>query len=250
VAATAASTLTIRNIGIENTRFGLFSQSPAIDVDHCRFYENTTALHISDCVSAALSRNVFAHNTYALVTQSNIPSNINIDFSVFALIILISLPSFPQKKSPSFEEVLSLSSVSSPRISPDGKHVVFQKSAVDWKNNRYDTELWISRDGIEPIQLTNNRDGSSSGARWTPDGRWISFISDRSGENQVWIIRFDGGEPFQVTRCLIGGLYQFHQLHRVYIAMNVLCMFLHGPNIMKLPDRVLLRAWRSGGLPP
>jgi len=120
-------------------------------------------------------------------------------FSVFALIILISLPSFPQKKSPSFEEVLSLSSVSSPRISPDGKHVVFQKSAVDWKNNRYDTELWISRDGIEPIQLTNNRDGSSSGARWTPDGRWISFISDRSGENQVWIIRFDGGEPFQVT---------------------------------------------------
>ena len=120
-------------------------------------------------------------------------------FLVLVLIIAGISPSFPQKKSPSFEEVLSLRSVSYPQISPDGRHVVFQKSAVDWKNNRYDRELWISRDGAKPIQLTNNGDGSSSGAQWTPDGRWISFTSDRSEKNQVWIIRPDGGESFQVT---------------------------------------------------
>ena len=118
---------------------------------------------------------------------------------VLALIIAGVLPSFPQKRSPSFEEVLSLSNVGNPRISPDGRHVVFQKSNVDWKNNRYDTELWISRDGAESIQLTNNTDGSSSGPRWTPDGRWISFTSDLSGKSQIWIIRPDGGESFQVS---------------------------------------------------
>ncbi len=118
---------------------------------------------------------------------------------VLALIVAGVLPSFPQKRSPSFEEVLSLSNVSNPRISPDGRHVVFQKSNVDWKNNRYDTELWISRDGAESIQLTNNTDGSSSGPRWTPDGRWISFTSDLSGKSQIWIIRPDGGESFQVS---------------------------------------------------
>ena len=120
-------------------------------------------------------------------------------YLVLALMIAGILPSFSQKRSPSFEEVLSINSVDSPQISPDGRHVVFQKSAVDWKNNRYDTELWISRDGAEPIQLTNNMDGSSSNPKWSPDGRWISFTSDRSGETQVWIIRPDGGEPFQVS---------------------------------------------------
>lgn len=120
-------------------------------------------------------------------------------YLVLALIIAGVSTSFSQEKSPSFEEVLSLSSVGAPQISPDGLHVVYQKSAVDWKNNKYDTELWISRDGAEPIQLTNNIDGSSQSPRWTPDGRWISFTSNRSGENQVWIIRPDGGEPFQVS---------------------------------------------------
>ena len=118
---------------------------------------------------------------------------------VIVLITGIILPLCAQKTAPSFEEMLSIRGVSNPQISPDGKHVVFQKGATDWKNNRYDTELWISRNGEKPIQLTNNPDGSSYGPQWTPDGKWISYNSSRSGKNQVWVIRPDGGEPFQVT---------------------------------------------------
>ena len=114
---------------------------------------------------------------------------------VLSLILAGALPLYSQPIAPSFEEVLSLSGVGSPQISPDGRHVVFTKSAVDWKENSYDTELWISRDGGEAIQLTNHPDGSSHSPSWTPDGRWISFVSNRSDENQVWMIRPDGGEP-------------------------------------------------------
>lgn len=118
---------------------------------------------------------------------------------VFALLLATALPGFTQDHEPSFEEVLSLTSVGNPKISPDGRHVVFQQSSVDWKENRYDTELWISRDGAEAIQLTNNIDGSSYNPEWTPDGKWISFNSDRTGKSQIWMIRPDGGEPFQLS---------------------------------------------------
>ena len=78
------------------------------------------------------------------------------------------------QKSPSFEEVMSLQSVSNPQISPDGKQVVFSKNMVDWKENRYDSELWISKDVETPFQLTNNLKSSYS-PQWSPDGKQIVF---------------------------------------------------------------------------
>jgi Tol biopolymer transport system component len=36
--------------------------------------------------------------------------------------------------------------------------------------------------------------------RWSPDGKWIAFFSNRSGLNQIWKIRPDGSDLQQVTR--------------------------------------------------
>ncbi|RXG15972.1 dipeptidyl aminopeptidase/acylaminoacyl peptidase [Leeuwenhoekiella aestuarii] len=103
-----------------------------------------------------------------------------------------------QLKNPSFEEVLSLKAASNAVISPDGKNVVFQLQNVDWNENRYDTELWISKNGNPPFQLTNTKE-SSSNPKWSPDGEWIAFLSTRGENNQIHAIRLAGGESFQVT---------------------------------------------------
>ncbi len=102
-------------------------------------------------------------------------------------------------KNPSFEEVISLQSVSNAKISPDGKNVLFERQSVDWKENRYDGELWISKNGDTPIQLTNNTEGSSRNAKWSPSGEWIAFLSKRGENTQIHAIRLAGGEAFQVT---------------------------------------------------
>ncbi len=104
------------------------------------------------------------------------------------------------RKVPSFEEVLSLKGAGMPFISPDGKHVVFTVSQTDWDKNRTDTEIWISKNGGTPFQLTNNPEGSSSGPQWSPDSKWIAFTSERGNKNQIHVIRADGGEAFPVTR--------------------------------------------------
>ena len=100
---------------------------------------------------------------------------------------------------PSFESVLSLKSARGPILSPDGKHLIFSKRSTDWKNNRYDNELWLSKNGGPPFQLTRTQKGSSFGAEWSPDNQWIAFLSDRGNKNQIYVLRVEGGEAFPVT---------------------------------------------------
>lgn len=115
-----------------------------------------------------------------------------------AYFVNITVAQTPKK--PSFEDVISLKSVSNVVISPNGKHVVFSKQTVDWKENRYDRELWISKDGESPFQITNNLKNSSRNPKWSPDGKWIAFLSNRGGKTQIHAIRAAGGESFQVTK--------------------------------------------------
>ncbi|MFO7866155.1 MAG: S9 family peptidase [Candidatus Aminicenantes bacterium] len=100
---------------------------------------------------------------------------------------------------PSFKDVLSLKSAGSPVISPDGKHVLFTVRRADWENNRYDSEIWLSRNGEEPFQLTRTQGGSSGSPSWSPDGKWIAFTASRDEKQQVYLINPRGGEAFKLT---------------------------------------------------
>ena len=47
--------------------------------------------------------------------------------------------------------------------------------------------------------LTNSSNAHDKWARWSPDGKRIAFLSDRSGEDEVWLVDQAGGKPEQVT---------------------------------------------------
>ena len=119
----------------------------------------------------------------------------------FVLLLLFSVNSFAQQelKEPSFEEVLSLQTASNPKMSPDGNHVAYSVRRTDWKNNRYDQEIWLSKDGAAPFQLTRSEKGSSFGHLWSPDGQWLAFLADRGNKNQIYALRLAGGEALAVT---------------------------------------------------
>lgn len=103
------------------------------------------------------------------------------------------------QRTPSFAEVLTLPSVSNPEISPGGEHVVFVKRNTDWENNRYHTEVWLSKHGGKPFQLTHRPKSSSQRPKWSPDGQWVAFLSKRGDKRQIQAIRLAGGEAFAVT---------------------------------------------------
>jgi TolB protein len=86
-----------------------------------------------------------------------------------------------------------------PEPSPDGAWVVFY-SLVQPEGH-----LYIQRpDSGPPRQLTIDA-AKDRLPHWSPDGQWISTMSDRSGRIDLWKIRPDGSDLTQMTGS--GGAY-------------------------------------------
>ncbi len=121
-------------------------------------------------------------------------------FLLISLISFFIVPGFSQDlQSPSFEEILSLKEIRNAVISPNGKHIAFEKVSTNWSENSFEREIWLSKDGGEPFQLTNNPGNGSRNPKWSPDGSWIAFISKRAEHNQIHVIRTAGGEALALT---------------------------------------------------
>ncbi|MFL5959766.1 MAG: S9 family peptidase [Gaiellaceae bacterium] len=103
------------------------------------------------------------------------------------------------------EDVYALTSVGEPRLSPDGRHVAYVVNRIDRDENAYRAAVWrLPLDGSEePRQLTSG-ERSDTSPRWSPDGRWLAFVSNRDGEEEkahgeLYVLPADGGEPRRLT---------------------------------------------------
>jgi dipeptidyl aminopeptidase/acylaminoacyl peptidase len=88
------------------------------------------------------------------------------------------------------------------QVSPDGAWVAYTVSGVDTAADKSDTDVWMaSWDGKRQLRMTTSPEGESA-PRWSPDGRYLSFLSGRPGKakgSQVWLIDRQGGEAQQFT---------------------------------------------------
>ena len=107
---------------------------------------------------------------------------------------------FDSVPSVSFEKWLDLRQAGAAVLSPDGAKIAYTVTSTDWKENLYDAEIWVSKKGAAPFQLTRTVKGSSSSPKWSPDSKWIAFLADRGDKSQVYVISADGGEAFPITR--------------------------------------------------
>ena len=84
-----------------------------------------------------------------------------------------------------------MESVSNPQISPDGTTVLFSRGYVDIMRDQGASNLWaIGIDGARLRQLTEGTWNDSSPA-WSPDGKRIAFLSNRSGSTQLHVMWVD-----------------------------------------------------------
>lgn len=113
------------------------------------------------------------------------------------LALLVASPAFAQ----SIDDLISLKRVTgTPAISPDGRRVAYQVRETNWDDNAYETEIWLADAGAAGSgrQLTNATKSSTQPA-FSPDGRWLAFISDRSGTRQIYRLSLEGGEAEALT---------------------------------------------------
>lgn len=102
---------------------------------------------------------------------------------------------------PTLDDLLTLKSVGGTQISPDGKWVAYTVGYGDFKQDAFITQIWLAETATgKSIQLTRS-DKSSTTPRWSPDGKWLAFLSNRiEDKNQIFVIDPTGGEAQQLTK--------------------------------------------------
>lgn len=109
---------------------------------------------------------------------------------------------------PTIDQSLEWQSAFNPKISPDGKRVVYEVQKTNWEENAFERNLWIGEISSGETHALTTAKKSSTNPAWSPDGKWIAFLSDRPGQiagtvegkKQLYVISADGGEAQQVSK--------------------------------------------------
>src|ERR1700686_303876 len=84
------------------------------------------------------------------------------------------------------DEFFNSVSFSSLELSPDGGSIVIGTERADWDRKIFSKDLWLyrgNRTGSPLVQLAQS--GHDTSPKWSPDGRWIAFLSDRQTEKET-----------------------------------------------------------------
>ena len=102
-------------------------------------------------------------------------------------------------------DAISLKTVRSPQISPDGKWIAFTVSELNLEKDKSETRVWIiPAVGGDAIVMTS-KDYSAGQPRWSPDNKHLSFLAAKNdGKTQVWTLNRQGGESQQLTKVIQG----------------------------------------------
>ncbi|MBI3963258.1 MAG: S9 family peptidase [Deinococcus sp.] len=112
-----------------------------------------------------------------------------------------SIPDLSRPHAFNVHDLVRLERLADLQPSPDGQWIVFTRRTWDPEANKTTTNLWlVSKDGATLRQLTSAQYLSNTSPTWSPDGRTVAFVSNRSGSQQIWIIPRDGGEARQLIK--------------------------------------------------
>jgi len=126
----------------------------------------------------------------------------------FILVLCAAAAAAQTPKPPlTLDEFFNAVEIHSVRTSPDGHAVAIETVRADWDANRFRTDLWLYRDDGAGSLVPLTRSGHDHDPEWSPDGRWVAFLSDREtgdsekSENpdQVCAIALAGGDAFPVA---------------------------------------------------
>jgi dipeptidyl aminopeptidase/acylaminoacyl peptidase len=119
---------------------------------------------------------------------------------VLVVVAAVAIPAAQQPKYVDKATYFQMESISNPAISPDGSTVIFSRGYVDLSRDQNQSNLWVI--DIKGERLRQLTDGAWNDSQpvWSPDGKRIAFLSNRSGSSQLHAMWVDTRETLQLTR--------------------------------------------------
>ena len=102
---------------------------------------------------------------------------------------------------------LKLKAVGSPRVSPDGKKMVYtvNEAVMTADKSEFVTQIWMADLATKQNTQLTFGDKSSTNPKWSPDGNWIAFTSNRKdNKNNLYLLSTSGGEAEPLTEVKSG----------------------------------------------
>jgi dipeptidyl aminopeptidase/acylaminoacyl peptidase len=124
----------------------------------------------------------------------------------------------------SVQDLVRLERISELAVSPDGKRAAYTVRITDLEANKGRTSIWLldtRKRNAAAVRLTDLSADSNS-AEWSADGRFIYYLSNRSGSTQVWRVA-PGGEQLQITNLPldVGSFRVAPKADRVLVSLEV-----------------------------
>lgn len=117
-----------------------------------------------------------------------------------AAVTLLGVESSAAPRPMTFADLVAFHRVADPQVSPDGKSVAFVVTDADLAENKTNSDVWlVPADGSAPPRRLTSSPKHDRHPRWSPDGKWLAFESNRDGEFQVYLLPADGGEARKLT---------------------------------------------------
>jgi dipeptidyl aminopeptidase/acylaminoacyl peptidase len=109
----------------------------------------------------------------------------------------------PAARAITVDDVFEIREVRDPQISDDGKWVAYTVSTASLKEDKSETRIWMApTSGGDAVVMTAEKE-SSSHPRWSPDGKFLAFLSKRNeGKTEVWLLNRMGGEAQRLTETI------------------------------------------------
>jgi Tol biopolymer transport system component len=125
---------------------------------------------------------------------------------VLALVAAASVNVSTQTKRPAtFDDVLNIKTIQGTTISPDGRWVIYgvRQWVAEQDKMEARTHTWrVATDGSAPARQITFGDKGDSQPQFSPDGKFISFVSSRGNAEakaQIYLMSIDGGEAWKLT---------------------------------------------------
>ncbi len=124
----------------------------------------------------------------------------------------------------SIQDLVRLQRISDVAAAPDGKRLLYTLRSTDIEADKGRTAVWLLDTGkraAAPYRLTEGGDNSNT-AEWSKDGRFVYFLSNRSGSTQVWRAA-PGAAAIQVTKLPldVGSFHVSQKQDRILVSLDV-----------------------------